>query len=228
MNDSLARANALYKEGNYQAAAQAYQNLLLERPGSADLHYNLASALFKLGEPGSLGRATAGYWRAFRINPRDADIRHNLDFALKRSGESLVPPGIPPALHVTFHSLSGPELLGLQWIGGWLSLLLASVALWRAASRVRLRPWLAAALLFWALGACWWGLRRLNDVPGPGVIAENNAEVRSGPGINFPVTFNAPEGRRVSVLEESGEWLEIGVLKEGLRGWARNKAIEKI
>lgn len=216
----------LYREGRHAEAAQAYEALLRERPDDPFLHYNLANARYKQGQAGSLGRATAGYWRAWRLNPRDPDIRHNLELALRRSGESLVPAGTPAALHRAYHALSRDEILGLQWLGYWACLLLgAAYVLW-SGPRERLKPWLIGALAAWALAASWWGLRWLGEPDSPGVVIENNAEARSGPGPNFPVSFNAPEGRRVTVVGRSGDWLEVGVLKEGLKGWVRSSSIE--
>ena len=55
-----------------------------------------------------------------------------------------------------------------------------------------------------------------------------DAEVRSGPGETFPVSFKVPEGRRVSRLDARGKWVEIGVLKKGLKGWVSAEAIEGI
>jgi len=221
-------ANALYRDGKYAEAAAAYQKLLAQSKPSAALHYNLGNAYFKTGASGDLGRAVAEYWRAYRLDPRDSDIRANLDFALKRSGESLVPAGIPPVLHAAFHWFGEGELLGLQWIGLWAALLLAAASLAWPARMSRRRPILIGAAAFWAAVAAWWGLRRAAQVQGPGVVLEDRVEARSGPGANFPVSFDAPEGRRVSILSESGDWLEVGVLKEGLKGWVPAKAVERI
>jgi uncharacterized protein YraI len=61
-----------------------------------------------------------------------------------------------------------------------------------------------------------------------GIVLETNAEARSGPGSNFSVSFNAPEGRRISILSEQGDWVEIDMLKEALRGWVPAKAVERV
>ena len=61
-----------------------------------------------------------------------------------------------------------------------------------------------------------------------GVIISESAEIRSGPGENFNVSFTAPEGRRVQILSVNDDWLEIGVLKEGAKGWIPAACVEVI
>ena len=94
--------------------------------------------------------------------------------------------------------------------------------------RERLKPTLVVSLCFWAVFGGWWALGTLGSNGPLGVVLEPNAEARSGPGKNFPVSFNAPEGRRVAVVSESGDWLEVGVLKEGVKGWMSAKSIERV
>lgn len=225
---NLDAANRRYQQGLYAEAAEEYLALLRADPDSAALRYNLGNAAIKEGSPGSLGRATAQYLRAWRLHPRDPDIRHNLDFALRRSGDSLVPSGVPRALHLLFHFFSEKELLGLQWLGYWACLSLGSVLLAFPKRRSRLRPCLAAALAFWAVGLSWWGLRRFCGPSNLAVVLQADVEARSGPGDRFPVGFNAPEGRRASILSDKGNWIEIMLLKEGLAGWVPARAVERI
>lgn len=217
-------AQKAYDRGHFAAAAAAYEALAARSPGSAALHYDLGNALLKAGRTGP---AVAAYLRAFELQPRDADIRHNLDYALRLGGEELVPAGVPGPLFLLFHLLSRGELAGLQWLLLWAWLLLASAWLWRPEARARVRGPLTAALCLWGLTALWLLARRGLEPRELGVIVAARAEIRSGPGESFPVAFTAPEGRRVEVLESSGEWVEIGVLKEGARGWAPRSAVRR-
>lgn len=225
---NLKTANQLYEDARLEDAARAYTALLRATPSAPVLHYNLGNTYFRLGTPGSLGRAIASYQRAYNLDPRDADIRHNLDFALGRSGERLVPTGTPAALHSLFNIFSAVELAAMHWLGFWAALLLGSIYLIKESKANLLRPWLAGATGFWLLFAGWWGIRSLSSDSTAGVIVLQDAEVRSGPGESFPVSFKLPEGRRISQLNRKGSWLEIGVHKEGLKGWIDSDAVEKI
>lgn len=225
---TLEDANRQYEAGSFSGAIAAYQAVIAKEPSNAAAHFNLGNAYYKEGGPGSLGRAIASYERAFLLLPRDGNVRYNLDLALRKAGETLVPEGTPRSLHLIFHWLSAGELAGLHWLAFWALCLLGSAYAWRRSWRERLFPYAAAAAGAWLFFAAWLGMRSLIDVKDLGVITAANTEGRSGPGLQFPVGFNAPEGRRVTILTQRGEWLEVGVLKEGLRGWVPVKSIERI
>jgi tetratricopeptide (TPR) repeat protein len=215
----------LYDLGDFQAAADWYLQAVRSDPRDASLHYDLGNSLFKSGKT---GRAIAAYARAFDIRPRDADIRQNLDYALRRAGEELMPAGVPPLLFLAFHLFSERELAGLQWLAWWLMLGLAGLCVWRRALRPRLLSWTAAAAAFWLVLGGWWLAVRQVTPQGRGVIVTPAAELRSGPGENYNVSFTVPEGRRVQILATDGAWLELGVLKEGVKGWLPVASVEQL
>jgi tetratricopeptide (TPR) repeat protein len=220
-----AEAHQRYDAGDYNGAAAIFKKTLEVSPRDPFLHYDLGNALFKAGK---LGPAIASYQRAFDIKPRDSDIRYNLEFALKRAGEELRPEGTPPALFYIFTLLSERELAGLHWLFCWAALLLAAAFVLKAERREELFLPLVICLGLWAGAGAWWGSRRFVEPDEMGVIVRSTAELKSGPGENFSVTFTAPEGRRVQILSESAGWLEIGILKEGAKGWLPAAAVEKI
>jgi len=215
-----------YDAGRYAQAAESYERLAEAAPRNEAFHYDLGNALFKSGK---LGRAVASYERAFALNPRDHDARFNLEFALKLAGEDFVPSGAPPVLFEVFTALSERELAGLHWLAAWTALILAAALLLsRDARRETLAPWSAAALCAWLVLGLWWGGLRSTLPPDRGVIVTPRAEVRHGPGPGFGVAFTVPEGRRVRVLGSSGAWLEVGVLKEGAKGWIQSSSVERL
>jgi tetratricopeptide (TPR) repeat protein len=219
-------AKAAYDAGRFDKAAAVFESLLAEDPGDAARHYDLGNALLKAGK---LGRASASYQRAFDLDPRDDDGRHNLDFVLKRAGEELAPPGIPGPAFAAFTALSSRELAGLHWLAAWAAMILAGLSLLGTAERRdALRGWLFGAAAAWLLFGLWWAGLRAVLPTGRGVIVAGRAELRNGPGEKFTVGYTAPEGRRVRVLSESGEWLEVGLLKEGVKGWVLAASVEKL
>jgi len=219
-------AKAAYDSGDFPKAAAAFAELASAAPGDAALHYDLGNALLKSGR---LGRASASYQRAFDLDPRDGDGRYNLDFVLKRAGEELAPPGVPGPAFAAFTALSARELAGLHWLAAWTTLVLAGLALLGGTERrARLSSALLGAAAAWLLFGLWWAGLRAVLPPGRGVITEARAELRNGPGEKFTVGYTAPEGRRVRVLAESGLWLEVGLLKEGVKGWVLASSVEKL
>ena len=220
---TAAEARRRYDAGDYAGAAAAFARAAADDPRDAALHYNHGAALFKAGK---LGPAVAAFQRAYELRPRDSDIRHNLGFALERIGERLAPAGVPPALYAAYHWLGARELAGLFWLCAWAALLLGAVVALKPEARERLQPWLIAAALGWALAGGWWALRAAGAEGQLAVIVRPAAEIRSGPGGGFGVAFTAPEGRRVRVLGVQEDWLEIGVIQEGARGWIERSAVE--
>lgn len=219
----LQQANALYLEGKFSQVIEAYQNLLNADADNPTLHYNLGNAYFKSNQ---LGKAVAEYQRAYDLYPRDSDILFNLEFALNRSGENLTSADIPRALYRAFTFFSLKELEGLTWAFYWA--LLLSLCLWTLRRSEKIKSWTFAFLalsLFWG---SWWGLRK-TAAGGPlAVTLSSNSEVRNGPGENFSAAFTLPEGRRLQILSERGDWLEVGVLKEGVKGWIHKESVLRI
>lgn len=223
---TYADAKAAYDAGRYDAAAEAFAALVAAHPGDAALHGDLGNALLKAGK---LGRASASYQRAFDLDPRDADGRHNLDFVLRRSGEELAPPGIPSPAFAAFTALAARELAGLHWLAAWATMILAGLTLLGGAERrEKLSSRLLGAAAAWLLFGLWWGGLRAVLPAGRGVIVAGRAELRNGPGEKFTVGYTAPEGRRVRILSESSPWLEVGLLKEGVKGWVLASSVEKL
>ena len=84
-NDSLSHHNlgtVLYKQGQFRMAIGAFQTALLNGNSSneAAIFYNLGNAQFQLND---LEGAIGSYRDSLRLNPNDADAKHNLEFALK-------------------------------------------------------------------------------------------------------------------------------------------------
>ena len=77
-NTIFFRANNAYREENYDAAIQDYEELINAGIRGANIYYNLGNAYLRTDNK---GKAILYYERAFRMRPRDADIRANLKFA---------------------------------------------------------------------------------------------------------------------------------------------------
>ncbi|MFM8330863.1 MAG: tetratricopeptide repeat protein [Candidatus Methylumidiphilus sp.] len=67
--DPAWKASAQYKAGQYEEAAQAWEGI-----ASADAHYNRGNALAKQGH---YPEALAAYGEALKLDPNNADARHN-------------------------------------------------------------------------------------------------------------------------------------------------------
>ena len=214
----LQNAEEFYRQGKFSAALGLYEYDLKTHP---NVYYNIGNCYFKMG---SMGLAAANYYRAFKLAPRDADIRNNLSLALSAGGESLVPAGVPPVLHKAFFSLSYDELKGLAMVLWWAFCLLACVwLLKRRGGKITL----TVALLL-ALTAGWFYLRHKTETEPLAVVAAPVAEIRSGPGTNFPASASVAQGHLLTVQDEKDSWYEVIVKSQGIKGWVNKNAIEQI
>ena len=218
---ALPQAEELYRQGKFSAALSAYEEILKNHPKDPFVYYNIGNCYFKMG---SKGLAAANYYRAFELAPRDADIRHNLTLSLASGGEKFVPAGVPVVLHRAFFSLSLPELRGLVYVLFWLACLLSLVCLMR-------RKWnLVALSTLLVLCVCggWLYTRTRLAQEIRAVIAVPVAEIRSGPGTNFPASASAAQGHLVRIEDEKDAWYEVILTSQGVKGWIEKNAVEKI
>ncbi|MBR4355754.1 MAG: SH3 domain-containing protein [Elusimicrobiaceae bacterium] len=215
------QAEDFYRQGKFSAALGLYENLLKDYPNDPFVYYNIGNCYFKMG---SKGLAAANYFRAFRLAPRDSDIRHNLTLALASGGERLVPAGMPVILHKGFFYLSYAELKGLAYAGLWFVCALILLGLLRR----KWSSWATVCCVLWLLLAGWWYARaRLEQEP-LAVVASAIAEIRSGPGTNFPASANVAQGHLVTILDDKDSWYEVIVTSQGIKGWVEKSTIEKI
>lgn len=78
--------DAYYKQERFDEAQQAFQTFAATGEGvdASQGYYNLGNALFKAGK---VDESIEAYKQALRLNPRDDEARHNLEFARKKKKE---------------------------------------------------------------------------------------------------------------------------------------------
>ena len=218
---TLQEAEQFYREGKYAASLGAYEDLLHTYPNDPFLYYNVGNCYFKMG---SRGLAVANYYRAFRLAPRDKDIRHNLSLALNGAGEKFIPVGMPAVLHQTFFSLTVEELRGLFYLSLWL--FCAAAIIWLLKRKLL---YLTGIFLLSTLVLGSWYVWRWQIRQEPlAVVAAPMAELRSGPGDNFPASASVSQGHLLILQDSKDHWYEVVVKSQGLKGWIEKDTLEKI
>ena len=215
------QAEELYRQGKFSAALGEYENLSKKYPNDPFVYYNIGNCYFKMG---SKGLAAANFYRAFRLAPRDADIRNNLSMALAAGGEKLVPSGLPPVLHKIYFGLSYAELKGLTYLFFWCFCAVLLLCIWRR--KWTLPATVSCILLLISTG--WLYTRERLERSALAVIAAPVAEIRSGPGTNFPASASAAQGHLVTILDGKDAWYQVAVTSQGIKGWVEKDTIEKI
>ncbi len=91
-DDAVAAGNlakSRYKNGNYTEAASASEEALAKDPQAAALHYDRGNIAFQQED---YQAAIRSYEEALLADPRDEDVKANLELALRKLDENPPPP----------------------------------------------------------------------------------------------------------------------------------------
>ena len=218
------QANQDYREGNFQEAVEAYQQLIRMDHGAPRIQYNLGNAWFRMNQ---LGRAILAYERAHIAMPRDADLNFNLAHARDQ-----VVDAIPPSkgfFSMAFFWLPTVSQSELFWCFAILNLLLCAALLIRLFHR---SEWLFYSLLLvlclWLVTGLSLGMKwaQVHD-DHRAVILQKEVEVLAGPHEGDTVLFKLHEGAIVEQERPEGEWRLIR-LPDKKRGWLPEESLELI
>lgn len=228
-SDALARfdeANQLYQADKFEPAARLYEKLAQEYPETAAFPFNLGNSYYRLGE---VGKAILAYERAKMRDPRNQDIRKNLEYVrglieyrvadkrnwYLRAGEIFLDHFTER--EIAFLWLSVYFLFGASW---------AFVLFFRPGA-----PWgwrrkflLMALVVFLLLDVA---KKAETRVVRGAVVMAKQADVRYGPSGDDQVAFRVPEGLRVDVHSRREDWSRI-TLVNGESGWVPNNQIEEV
>jgi tetratricopeptide (TPR) repeat protein len=229
--EAMTVGNQNYEAGQYAEASQIYESIVSAGVRDSDLYYNLANSYFKQGD---LGRAILNYRRAYRLDPRDSDIRTNLAVARSQTLDKLEVEGEGSLTNI------------VQVIEGWLTIdeaLILALILWLVVSGCiivailwpRLRPvgfWTAAVVgLFLVAGLISIANRLYTDITySPAIIIAAEVDVTSGPGTaeQYLVEFNLHAGAEVNIIESRPGWRRIALPGNDFQGWVAEETIEPV
>ena len=224
---TFVHANALYKDGQYAAAAADYEQLLRSGLESGNLYFNLGNAYFKAGER---GKAILNYERAYRLMPSDPDLDANLAYARSLTGAEACAPAVWERL---VFPVAGRMASGrLAWLTSALYtvllLALAGYQLWPR--RPRWLTYLAAALAALVIVSSTSLAEQVlaNDWQRQAVVVANgDTPARFEPADNGTVHFTLKEGSLIRILDTRQGWLQIARC-DGRRGWLPKDAVEEL
>jgi hypothetical protein len=220
------RGNAAYEQGRFEDAAAAYGTVLRYGIRDPRVHYNLGNAQFKLG---NLGQAILNFERARRLDPTDADIRDNLEYARSFCRDQVQAVELPALLGWVraLQDRLGPDrqvwaALALLWaVFGLVAWGLARPGRWNAALGWGLSGLLLALVV---VGASGWVTHRRIEGQRLAVVLHAAAEVLAGPGRGNPTLFTVHEGLTIEVRDVREDWVQVS-LPNGLHGWLARETI---
>lgn len=233
--DTMQNASQLYAAGQFNLAAQSYQQLVDQGYASSALYYNLGNAYMKQGE---LGRAIVNYQRAQQLAPRDEDIANNLELARTQvsnqleidttAGETL----ISRMAQATRSWLSLNEL-AIAALFSWILFVLFVIIYTSLRPGGKLREavqyFLVAISIVLVISVIGLGSRVYQDATQTkAVVITEEIVVTSGPGKQYSTEFTLSNGTEINVLETRGSWSRLALPNSQLQGWVPAETIESV
>ena len=230
--DSLWNAGvAAYTEGDYAQALRDWKDVQATGMMSRELYYNLGNAYFKTGE---IAPAILWYERALRLDPSDADVRYNLEFARAQTQDKI--DEVPEIFfeqwrHALCYLLPSNTWAALSLVFFGITVALVLLFLLGSTSARRRTGFFTAivtlllALLGWDFARWQRAEARRQDMA---VVMRPVSSVKSSPSAESAKDlFILHEGTRVKVLDNVSGFSNIE-LADGRQGWIPSGEIEII
>lgn len=230
---AMQMAHQFYEDGQFDRAAQTYQQLADQGLSDMTLFYNLGNAYFKQGD---LGRAILNYRRAEALAPRDDDLRANLNLARSQTIDKLDKASggafFSHLAHLSQNWFTLNELATIT-LSLWFLVALLIIAFTNNKIKPLLKEGLQYALsvssLFLVLGIFILGSRLYLEKTQPaGVIVATEVNVTSGPGSQYVTEFTLHSGTEISLLEKRGNWVRLALSDREMQGWAPANTVEAV
>ncbi len=177
-----------------------------------------------------VGEAVLYFEKAFKLNPHDLDIRHNLDLVNLKVVDRV---DMPPRFFLfewwdsikIYYSI---DQLSYLFVGLFMLSILLFIA-WLFAKRDRLRRLALSLTIVLGVLAIFWGYifyLRAQEYKHfrEAVILTPAVTVQSAPDTGSTEVFILHEGAKVSLDEQREAWVKIS-LPDGKSGWIRSQAL---
>lgn len=229
-SEDFQKANGLYKENDFTGAIKIYEKLLRDGAISPSLYYNLGNAYFKSG---SNGRAILYYEKAMKLNPRDKEIKSNLNYVRSLTADK------------QFDSNNGFTDFFLSGLDGFFTineltliaivfyiLITVTVIIYIFTDRYNIKFYIkivASFLIFFSLFFSYFLSVRIyhNEFNLRAIVMSLEEKARSGPGENYTEVFTIHEGSWIYLRQKQGDWSQI-TLPGGYTGWIKSNSLETI
>jgi tetratricopeptide (TPR) repeat protein len=228
--EAMQLANQNYEAGQYAEAAAIYETMIESGIHHSSVYYNLGNTYFKQED---IGRAILNYRRAVLLDPRDDDIRVNLNLARAQTIDKLEAPDEGAWANLiklieewlTLREAAAVALLLWLTMAG-----LAVVAILKPSLRRLSLAAIGVLAVFLIVGLVSMANRYYTRQNHPAaVIVASQVDVTSGPGgtNQYLAEFTLHTGAEVSLLESRPGWQRIA-LPGDLQGWVSAEAVEPV
>lgn len=219
----ISSGNEHYKNQEFEKAMADYQSVVDSGYESAALYFNLGNACFKANQ---LTLALVNYERARLLDPRDGEIKNNLEVARTFLSDEI--DVLPEFILRKWYAYFVKLLRSNQWAMLSMACFIAALVLFLAylfSGRIGIRKlsfWLSVVLMVSSLAS--FGLsyqkKKYDLNHRTALILSPSVTVKSSPDENGTDIFQLHEGTKVKVVDEVGDWREIRIA-DGNQGWVK-------
>ncbi len=220
--DARQDGNTAFAQGDFPAAARAYETALAAGPKSAGLYYNLATAQIKAGER---PQAALSLRRALMLDPGYADARVSLS-EIERSE------GVPVAKDRWQDKVVEKIPLSVLFVAGatlfWIGIFVFLFSLFR---QRKFAPVLAGVILT-LLGGVIFGVGavvdpKISDRHAGVIVSGETVNLLAAPADQSAALTKLPPAAYVKVIRQSGEWTYCQG-PGGEKGWLPTSAVQHV
>lgn len=225
--DLSIQAEKLYEQKKYEEAIIIYESILSSKLTSPKLYYNLGNCYFKTNQ---IGKAIYNYELAKKINPKDDDIKVNLNIANTKTIDKIENKenyfiGALKTTILNYYTSTG-------W--AWLSIISLTVSLIlfflffisKALVLKRIGFFIGIVSFIVFIGSMVLGYSSLNHKVqiNYAIILPHELKVHIEPSSNSDTKFSLHEGTKVSVINQTNQWVNIK-LENGNEGWVESSNV---
>lgn len=216
-------ANSEYNEGNYRRASEIYHSIIREEGYFEGVLYNLANAYWRMGET---GRARLYWEKALKVNPANRDAEYNIGL-IKKTINERDKETIAAALTKFCSKIMGINTMTVTVSAAAWAVLLFLLGYYLKRREPFIWGAVASLIIFLILLA---GLViRVNiQLKDRHAVILQKTAVYNAPGVSAAVQGTVPEGRKVVIINETGDWISAGISEENMQFWVPAEFIEKI
>jgi hypothetical protein len=211
-----------FKEGNFSKTIETYESLIeIEKIQDPYLYYNLSNAYYRNGD---IGKAILNIEKAFKLAPRDKEIKSNMKFLYALVGHTKEQ-SIKDIVIGQF-TLNEITLITSILVALFFSIL--SLFIIKKNPIFKNLALVFSLFLFFCISVL--TLKCYQEFTLKGAVILSSVSVRSGPGENNPEIFTVSEGKLVSIVSRNGNWVNIRFKSRGkdFVGWIPSNDVGKV
>jgi tetratricopeptide (TPR) repeat protein len=222
-NSYFEKANKFYEKSQFQNALEIYKNLYSQGLVSTDLLYNISNSYYKIGK---IGYSYVFIERAFRLSPRDEDIKYNRKFILSLLGQK----SNPLDILISVFSINELIFIGLFFYCVLFLFLIFGI-FFEIFAVNRTWYWLKMINLFIVIFMTVWifFVYQIEYKDQLGVSISQDVPVYASPDIASKAIFTMPEGKKfiIEKIEKyDTNWCAIYIQDKSLKGWIKKENME--